>query len=209
MIRILLIAAFAATNPAFASAKAEPAAGAPAPAAPKLTPEEEAIHNELRAMRDVMLKAIETGDVDTQLTLAHPNIVVTWQNGDVTRGHEGLKALLTKMKAEQGKVFLGYKQPPKFAELSILYGNTAIAFGESIGRYTLLGKEVELTNKFTATLAKTDGKWLLTSYHVSNNILDNPLLNTAKSALMIVGALAGVVGVIVGFVLAKLMSRKA
>ena len=45
---------------------------------------------------------------------------------------------------------------------------------------------------------KQDGRWLLTSYHVSWNALDNPLLNTAKRAVYYVGPAAFLAGLALG-----------
>jgi len=53
---------------------------AQAPAAAK---GDEATHNELRAMREALTKAVLEGDVNAQLERVHDNIVVTWQNNQV------------------------------------------------------------------------------------------------------------------------------
>ena len=51
---------------------------------------------------------------------------------------------------------------------------------------------------------KENGRWLLASYHVSNNTLDNPLLNVAKRAVY----WAGVVGLVVGLAFGLLVARR-
>lgn len=162
-------------------------------------PAEDAAHNELRALRSEVLSAITTGDFDKVLTFVHPNVVITWQNNEVCRGHKGLTEFMNRM----GKAaFRSYKLPPTPDELTIFYnnGNTGISFGKTVALYNILGKEIEVTSRWTATLVKEDGRWLLAGYHVSTNALDNPLLNAAKQALYWMGGIAGLLGLAIGWV---------
>lgn len=168
--------------------------------------DEEAIHNELRALREDLVDALIAGDVERQLSYAHENVVVTWQNNEVCRGHAGLREFLKRTGSE---AFQGYTVSPTADELTILYdnGNTGIVFGNSVPRYKLLGKDFELNNRWTATLVREDGRWLIASYHVSANVLDNPLLNMAKQAAYWIGGIALVVGVVLGLV-GRMVFRK-
>jgi ketosteroid isomerase-like protein len=169
---------------------------------------EDPVHNELRALREDLTKALISGDVDRQLTFAHENIVTTWQNNEVTRGRDGLKAFLGKMNSEKQKVFQGYKQSPEPDDLSIIYGgDTAIAFGSSIPHYKILGMEFDLKNRWTATLVKENDRWVIAAYHVSANVLDNPVLDAAKKAVYWIGGLALVVGLVLGMIASAVMRK--
>lgn len=162
---------------------------------------EDPAHNELRALRSEVIEAITKGDIDAVVAHVHPNVVVTWQNAEVCRGVAGLRDFFNRM----GKTtFKGYKVPPTPDDLTILYGgDTGVSFGKVVGEYTLLGKQLEFNSRWTATLVKENGKWLLASYHVSLNALDNPLINGAKQSLVWIGVGAGVAGILVGFLLGK------
>jgi ketosteroid isomerase-like protein len=174
-----------------------------------LSPEEEATHNELRALRDDLVDAVIKGDIDRQLKYADDDIVTTWQNGKVARGREGLLKFLKELQGSNGKVFQGYKQPPEPAELSILHGgDTAISYGTSVATFQVAGQTFDLTNHWTATLVKENGKWLMASYHVSGDLLDNPVLNAAKNCLYLAGGVGAVAGLVLGLILAKLFRRK-
>jgi ketosteroid isomerase-like protein len=186
-IPLLLVAAL--SSPAFLQAQTA------------ATPEDPA-HNELRALRTQVLDAIKSGDVERVLAYVHPNVVITWQNQEVCRGREGLREFYNRMGKD---AFRGYKVDPLPDELTILYGgDTGISFGSSVAAYRLLGKEAEFKNRWTATLVKENGRWLLASYHVSNNTLDNPLVNTAKRAVY----WAGVIGLVVGLAFGLLVARR-
>ncbi|MEO6002226.1 MAG: nuclear transport factor 2 family protein [Opitutus sp.] len=162
---------------------------------------EDPAHNELRALAKSVIDAIGKGDIDGILTNVHPNVVVTWQNNEVCRGAQGLKDFYTRM----GKnAFKGYKVPPTPDELTILYGgDTGVSFGHVVAQYTLFGKEFEFTSRWTATLVRENGRWLLASYHVSLNALDNPLINSAKNSLMWTGIGVGIAGLVIGWLVGK------
>ncbi len=161
------------------------------------TGSEEEAHNELRALRNEVLSAITQGDFDKVLTFIHPNVVITWQNNEVCRGHQGLTAFMQRM----GKAaFKSHKLPPTPDELTIFHGaNTGLSFGRTVALYKILGKEIEVTSRWTSTLVKENGRWLLAGYHVSVNALDNPLLNGAKKALYWMGGIAGLLGLAIGW----------
>lgn len=181
------------------------AASVPAPAQ-KPAPDQEAVHKELRALREGLTDAVLTKDVDKQLGYVSKDVVATWQNGEVARGHQGLKDFLSRDVG--GKAFQGYKTPPTPADMTILHGDdTGISYGTSVARYNVLGKDFELTNHWSATLVKEDGRWVIAGYHVSGNILDNPLLNTAKTSLYWVCGVALALGLILGALVTKFLTR--
>ena len=153
---------------------------------------EDPAHAELRVLRTEVLDAITTGDIDRVLTSLHPNVVITWQNGDVNRGRDGVKAFFERMGRQ---AFAGYKVPPTPDDLTVLYdGDTGVSFGRSVGQFNVLGASWEFENRWTATVVKQDGRWLLTSYHVSWNALDNPLLNSATRAVYVAVPVAFLAG---------------
>lgn len=170
----------------------------------KLPQDEEAIHQELRELRTTLTEAVEAEDLDQQLTYVHENAVATWQDNTVVRGRPDLQEFLKT----KGGAFQGYRQRPEADELSILYGGeTAIAFGSSVPHYKILGMEFDLENRWTATLVKEDGRWLIAAYHVSANVLDNPVLQIAKQSAYWAGGIALVVGLVLGIV-ANVIVRK-
>jgi uncharacterized protein (TIGR02246 family) len=162
---------------------------------------EDPAHNELRALRSEVIDAITKGDFEGVARHVHPNVVVTWQNAEVCRGVDGLRAFFQRMGKE---AFKGYKVPPTPDELTILHGgNTGISFGHVVATYSLLGRELEFTSRWTATLVKQEGRWQLASYHVSLNALDNPIIDAAKRSLMWAAVIAGGIGIVVGVLLGK------
>ncbi len=165
------------------------------------TPPEDPAHEELRAFRKEIVAAIVAGDIEAQLKLASPDVVVTWQNHVVCRGHDELRKF---MKEAGTDAFKGYKVEPEADVLTVLHGgDTGISTGRSVGLYDVLGKEFEFENRWTATLVKEDGRWLVAGYHVSLNALDNPILSGATRTLSWGAGGSAIVGLLVGWLIGK------
>jgi len=170
---------------------------------------EDPAHNELRALRDGLLDAIKKGDVERELSYLHPNVVVTWQNAEVSCGRDGVCVYLNRMLNGPSKIVSDYKLDLNVDELTILYGgDTGISFGgskEHIGLAT--GTNIDYPARWSATLVKEDGKWLVASLHASTNLFENPFLATTKRLMYIGCAVALVVGVLIGWLVGR--RRKA
>ena len=168
---------------------------------------EDPAHGELRALRTALIEAITRGNVEGVLGHLHTNVVVTWQNHEVCRGQRGVKEFFERT----GKhTFTAYKVPPTPDELTIFHGpNTGVSFGETVAEYILFGKKLEMKSRWTATLVKEDGRWLLAAYHVSMNVLDNPLFNSAKRSIYAASGLTFVGGLAVGWMIAGRRRRAA
>src|SRR5437764_674206 len=63
----------------------------------KKVPPEDPAHKELRALKEQLIEAFNKKDMDALLKHVHPNAVVTWQNAEVSRGHDGIRAYYKKM----------------------------------------------------------------------------------------------------------------
>ena len=58
---------------------------------------DETIHQELRALKQTCEQAINAGEVETLLDHMHPDIVITWPTGEVSRGHDGVQAFYANL----------------------------------------------------------------------------------------------------------------
>ena len=175
------------------------------PAQSQVASKDEAVHNELRALRDGMLEAIKKGDIDRQLSYLHPNVVVSWQNAEVSRGRDGVRTYLNRVLRGPDKFVESYSTELNVDELTILYGgDTGISFGSAVDHFKLSnGSSLDIPSRWSATLVNEGGKWLIASVHSSTNLFDNPLLTTAKQLVYIVGGICLVLGVVVGFFLGR------
>lgn len=198
---------------------AQTPAAAPAPVA-AMSPDAEATHNALRALRESLLDAWTRRDMDALLTHVDPNVVVTWQNGEVSRGPEGIRKFYSEVMAGPNKLISDISSTLTVDELSILHGdNTAIAFGSihddftlsrGIARAAVLGSgdKFSMDSRWTATIVKKDGQWRLASYHVSVDAFSNSILSKAIAMAKQTALMAAIGGLLLGAIVTWLFMRR-
>ena len=172
--------------------------------------EEDPNHQELRAVRDAAIKAVNDDNLDALLKYVHPNVVVIWQNGEISRGHKGVRDYHDKVFNGPNAPLKEYKvDSPEMQELSILYGgNTALSWGTMKSRFVFKsGRTMEVTSPWSATLVKEDGKWLIAEYHASVGLFDNPVVGEMVRWMYWVGGIAAIAGIVVGALLVSLLRR--
>jgi ketosteroid isomerase-like protein len=158
------------------------------------------LHNELREFKQSLEKALNEENIEALSSFLHPNVVVTWQNTEVTRGAENTKKYIDKLIKGPSSIVGKYSTNINVDELTILYGNTGISFGSSEDHLELReGLTLDLKERWSATLVKEKGKWYIASAHISVNLFDNPILTSAKSVLYYALPIALLIGFTLGF----------
>lgn len=169
--------------------------------------DEEQVHDEIRALRDGALEAYDNKDIEQLLTYLHPDVVVTVQNAETLHGHQEVREFHERMSVGDNSKVVSTSSVFKVDDLSMLYGDdTAIAVGSTDDEFKLRsGMEFSLQSRWTASMVKEDGKWLVNAFHVSADVFDNGV-----SRLMLwwrslwVGVIAAGIGALCG---ALIMSR--
>ena len=171
----------------------------------------EATHNALRAMRDGLMDAVNKGDIDRELTYLTTNVVVTWHDATVSRGRDGVRDYYNRMMNGPNKVVADFHATINVDELTILYGDsTGIAFGSSVEHFKLVnGKSFDLKGRWTATMVKQDGRWLVAALHVSTDIFDNVMLDMMKKYAIRATCIALIVGIVLGWLIGRIRRKSA
>jgi len=188
--------AMAATTPAVASA-------------PDATDPE--VLKQIAEIRNGMVDALNKKDFDKVLTYLDKDIVVTWANAEVSHGPAEVKAYCDKMMNGPEKIVESMHANP-VVEGRKLYGpDVLISYGSLGDEFTLTdGRKFALNSRFSSLLVRENGVWKLKGFHASANVFDNPILGiAAKKVGLWAGVGCGVLGLLVGFVLAKVTGRKA
>jgi hypothetical protein len=96
-------------------------------------------------------------------------------------------------------------------ELTILYGdNMGICYGSSDEHFKLAtGKDLDVKGRWSATVVKENGRWVIACMHASTNLFDNVMLDLAKKVAIIAGIICLVAGLVVGWLLGRCRKRAA
>jgi ketosteroid isomerase-like protein len=168
--------------------------------------QDEAVHDEIRAMRDRAIAAFEARDVAALFAELDDRIIFTAMNNETVTGKEALTAYYAKMM--DGSAGLVSDLQVEFqtdALATLLAGNqAAVATGTVVSAFKMrAGLEFSVPLRWTATLGRDSGAWKIVALHFSANIFDNPIDSALRSYLWLMLAAALAVGLVVGFVLRR------
>ena len=178
----------------------------------------DAIHDEIRALKNGAEEAFNAvgssgkdGDIDSVLQYVHDDIVLVAMNGETAVGKQGIRDYFVDKMAGPEPTVASVHHTFNVAALTTLYGDdTGVAYGDSVGTYELTnGMSFTADTYWTATMVREDGEWLLASFQFAPSIFENPLVDEAVGMVYQVAAIAGVIGLIAGFVLARLFRRRS
>jgi uncharacterized protein (TIGR02246 family) len=159
------------------------------------------VFQDLLAVRQGLIDAYNAHDMDALLSFCHEDIIVTWQNAEVSRGREGIRAYYEKMMKGEKRVVDDLKANPTVDDRAVFFGeNTAVSRGQMNDHYRLRdGSDFALNSRWSATLVKEDGQWLVGAFHASTNAFDNDILRmVARKSAIFAGGTALVVGLVLG-----------
>lgn len=169
------------------------------------TPESEAAD-----LATSLADSIGSGDFARAGTLLAPDVVVTFQNGDVSRGREDVVKYANGMFNGQGALVQAYSGAPVVTGVATVDDSTRVVTGTSTDRMTLSsGAPMVLETRWTATIARRDGAWKIASLHLSTNMLDNPIIEKMKTTSYLLGAFGLVMGITIGIGVSMLLRRRA
>ncbi len=154
----------------------------------------------ITTLREGLVASFKKGDIDGLITHLDKDVVVTWQNGEVCRGTDAVKAYHTRMMTGDKRIVREVQSEPEIIGRQV-NGDWAVSWGNLHDRFILMdGSDLPMNSVFTATVAKRGDRWLVTAFHVSVNAFDNPVLGLATRKVALWGGIsAGVFGVVVGF----------
>ena len=190
------------------AAGTSPAQAPPGPSA-TATRSGQPIPPEIAELRQNLIDAFNKRDVDRLLSYLHPNIVVTWQNAEVSRGHEGVRQYYEKMMVGPDSIVVNMGSNPE-VEGREMYGDTSVSFGKMNDWFELRdGTRVNLNSRFSAHLSKQpDGQWLVSGFHASSDAFEGEVHNLyAKKAGTRAALIAGPIGLVLGWLVGFMLAR--
>lgn len=178
--------------------------GASAAAMPS-APSDEQLHQELRDLKAAMEQALNRRDVDALLAHVDERVVFTTMNGDVVTGRDGVRAYFDRMMNGPGKIVESVQASFVPDTLSVLHGgDMAVSWGRTADQYELAtGQSLAIAARWSATMVRREGRWLVANFHYSTNMFDNPVLSGQRKLLIGGGVAAALILGIVGFLLGR------
>lgn len=135
----------------------------------------------LRSMLTEIETALNARSLEPVLGYLDPQVVITYQNAEVSRGHAEAMAYFKRMMEGAGSIVKTFQTRAEVAAPAVFHGDTAVAYGSTNDHYELRGGlDFTLNGLWSTTLQKQDGTWKVLAIHFSSNLFDNPLLNLAK-----------------------------
>jgi len=173
---------------------------------------EDPAHAELRTLRTEIVDAFKKKNIDRLLACMHKDVVVTLQNAEVCEGHQEVKDFHERMSEGENRSVQSQETTFQVDDLSILYGeDTAIARGSIQDGFKLTaGMDFQLSSRWTATLVKEEGRWLVASFHASTNMFDNGVSDLMlKWNSIKVGGMALLAGIVASVAVVKVGKRRS
>ena len=183
-------------------------AAAQSPAPPADQAQLAAVHNELRALKDRLVQAVNTKNSAALMADVTPDIAFTAINNDSVVGIDKLKAYYDKMLSGSSRFLNDFSIKAEADDLSRLYANNtmAVATGSADAMLDLRagsGMKYTVPLRWTATLSRQDGPWKLAAIHFSADLSDNPYLTALSSFWRWVAAGTGLAGLAIGYFVAR------
>jgi ketosteroid isomerase-like protein len=167
-------------------------------------------HEALRRIRETATKAINSNDFSLLAPVLHDKFSIITVDG---KKFSSLEAFRTYW----GGLFSGDKHPLQKIEVDpqadalteFLSDSTGVVQGTSTDKFHFSdGDVISMKTRWTAVLQKDKAGWKLATIHFSADLMDNPVLDIAKS-FAIKAAVGGVlVGLLVGGGLMFLVGRQ-
>jgi uncharacterized protein (TIGR02246 family) len=167
-------------------------------------------HDALRALQSTMEEALNQRDLDALLANVDDTVVFTAMNAETGYGKQHIREYFDRMLNGPDKIVENIRVDFVPDQLATFYGpDVAVSAGNAASHYELTnGLEFDIDARWTATLVRKQGRWLVGAFHYSANVFKNPILEQQRRfLLMAAGGVAILLG-IVGFILGRRRASK-
>lgn len=195
---------------AFVGALSVPALAQTAASPPNPTAATAKTHQDLRALKDRLVAAINQKNEAALIAELDPNARITTMDNRLSIGPDGASKYYREMMVGSQRVVKDMSLDATPDDLSVLYadGRTAVATGSTNAHMDLAaGRTLDVPLRWTATLTNDDGRWKVASAHFSANMFDNPLMAGMQKISYWIAAIAGLIGLVIGWLIGR--RRKA
>ena len=170
-----------------------------------LPPETDA---ELRTLRDQVTAAITSGNPDRLLPLLDEHGVITWQNGEVTRGGDELRTFVNRLRGGTNPTVKSHQAAVEVEGRIMLDDHTYYSYGKAHETFTLQGgHSLQWDSRWSALIRRGAEGWRVLALHASTDPFSSPLLAQARRSGWWVTAAAATLALLAGLLIGRLMRR--
>lgn len=142
-------------------------------------------------LREGLVSNFQKGDIDGLLRYLDPDVVVTWQNGEVCHGPQEVRAFYRRMMSGEQRVVRDLQSNPEVLGRHV-YGDWGVSWGNLHDHFVLNdGSDLPFNSVFTATIAKRGDRWLVVAFHTSVSVFDNPVLSISRQRIGLWASIGG------------------
>ena len=162
-------------------------------------------HDGQRALRATMEDALNKRDLDALLANVDDNVAFTAMNAEAGYGKEHIRSYFDRMLNGPSKVVENVSVKFVPDRKATFYGpDVAVSAGVAASHYELTnGLKFDIDARWTATLVRKDGRWLVGAFHYSANVFRNPIMDKQRSFLLMAGGGVAVVLALAGFFIGR------
>lgn len=155
-----------------------------------------------------MEAAINDQNVERMVAQMTPDATVTWLNGEVSRGHDQIRAYYQRMVKGPERFLDKYTTVAKIGAHARYFGDVAVADGSMRDSFFPVARApFQLDSHWSSVSVKQDGQWKVAAMHLSANVFTNDLIAEAKSAAWKAGIGGAIAGLILGLLIGWLRKR--
>jgi uncharacterized protein (TIGR02246 family) len=210
LIRSLCVVTLFAAGAVLAQGEAPVAAATDAQPLPAQPAASDPVHDELRALQAAMEEALNKRDLDGLLANVDDDLVFTAMNAETGYGKEHVKNYFHRMLNGPDKIVDDIRVDFVPDKLAVFYGpDVAVSAGNAASYYKLTnGMEFNVDARWTGTLVRKNGKWVVAAFHYSTNMFKNPVLDAQRKWLLLGGGGVALLLAVVGFFIGRRSGRK-
>lgn len=161
---------------------------------------------QLRKILADIQEQLNKQDMNALLSHFDEKAIVSFMTTEVAVGRQGILDYYNKMFKAANAPLADYHTEATLDGHATFHGDTITASGRTQDRYTLVkGGVYNFNTRWVATAVKKEGKWLVVALDFSVSPFDNVVLSEAVSKIYRYALLAFVLGVVLTFVLFKLV----
>jgi len=167
----------------------------------------EADHAALRQLRDKAAAAINNLDGKALAPCFAREFAFTTVTQSILTNQAQVQDFFDQTFRSKDALLSGMKSEPTADILTrFIDENTGVCYGSTKDTYTLKsGEVVVMTNRWSATVVKENGEWKVALAQVGTDFMNNPVLDRAAAFAKKLALGAGIGGLILGIILARLM----